>query len=50
MLVGEFNAWVEQASRENGQHQADDPHSWTGTDEDKWWQEARRKRDEARPG
>lgn len=43
-----FYAWVDQANRETGQQTADDPHRWAGTDEDLWWQEARRKRDEQR--
>ena len=43
----QFYAWVEQALREKGKVQADDPHSWEGTDADEWWQEARKRRDEA---
>ena len=43
----EFYAWVDQAAREIGKKTANDPHSWEGTDEDEWWQRARRERDEA---
>lgn len=42
----EFYAWVAQADREANGEQADDPGSWSGTDQDEWWQEARRKRAE----
>lgn len=43
----EFYAWVDQAAREQSKVKANDPHSWDGADEDEWWQEARRRRDEA---
>lgn len=46
----QFYAWVDQAHRELGQHQADDPHSWAGTDDDEWWQQARERRRKAQGG
>jgi hypothetical protein len=43
----EFYGWVDQAHREqDGQHV--DPDSWEAAEQDQWWQEARRRRDEAR--
>ena len=45
----EFFAWVDQAAAEKrGGREADDPHSWAGTDEDPWGQQAREKRRQAR--
>lgn len=44
----EFYAWVEQAEREITAQSADDPHSWKGTDEDEWWQQARQRREAQR--
>lgn len=43
----EFYAWVDQVAREQSKVQASDPHSWEGAESDEWWQEARRRRDEA---
>ncbi len=40
----EFYAWLAQASRETQGEKADDPNSWRGVDQDKWWQDAREKR------
>lgn len=44
----EFNAWVDQCARDTGQHKAEDPHSWEGTEDDTWWQEARARRERER--
>lgn len=43
----EFYAWVDQCAREQKKVKADDPHSWQGTDDDEWWQEARERRRQA---
>lgn len=43
----QFYLWVAQALKERGQHTADDPERWEGTESDEWWQSARRRRDEA---
>lgn len=41
----EFYAWVEQANREQG-GQSDDVETWEAADNDEWWVQARRRRDE----
>lgn len=50
MGKNEFYLWVDQAARELGQKQADDPGSWEGTESDDWWMRAREKLREAREG
>lgn len=42
----QFYLWVDQALRERGKQVADDPERWDGTENDEWWQNARRRRDE----
>jgi hypothetical protein len=44
----EFYGWVEQMGREYAEEHEQSPDSWKNTDNDGWWQEARRKRDESR--
>lgn len=43
----EFYLWVDQANVEQDAQTASDPDSWRGVDNDAWWQEVRRKREEA---
>lgn len=48
MTRRQFYAWVDQANFEANGASADDPHSWKNAEHDRWWQEARAKRDEQR--
>ena len=44
---GEFTAWLRAMKREVTPREVD-PGSWEGADQDPWWQQARRERDEKR--
>lgn len=43
----EFIGWLEVLDRQNKPPEVD-PGSWQGADQDPWWQQARRERDEMR--